>query len=76
MGERPSEDYTTAHHLWLGKLLGEYHIMLAVFVCLWSQLMAGYLEPLYGPYVYYSVRNNVRTECTNEWLHCFSLFPD
>lgn len=46
MGEWSAAHYKTAHYLWFGKLLGEYRIMLSVFVCLWSQVMTGYLEPL------------------------------
>lgn len=39
MAESSAAGYTTAHHLWLRKLLEKYHIMLAVFICLWWQLM-------------------------------------
>lgn len=42
MAENSVAGYTTADHLWLRNVLENCHIMLAVFLCLWSQLMVGY----------------------------------
>lgn len=47
MGEKSAEDYyITAYHLWIGKLLGGYHQMITVFVCLCSQLSSEHSGPL------------------------------